>query len=160
MNKKFLVPYLVILVLAGGLFIYNATKHSEDKPLNPIVLSSNRNTPLVGGDRDAHNCIGSAGYQWCEAKGKCLRSWEEACDIVAKFNCDKNKNITADFQTLPLDQVSLALSDGRKLVLPHTRSADGARYANKDESVVFWNKGNGAFLEEKGKQTFAGCIAK
>ena len=36
--------------------------------------------PLVGGDRDAHGCIGSAGYSWCEAKQKCLRPWEEKCE--------------------------------------------------------------------------------
>ena len=36
-------------------------------------------TPLLGGDRDAHGCIGSAGYSWCEAKQKCLRVWEEKC---------------------------------------------------------------------------------
>jgi len=34
---------------------------------------------IVGGDRDAHGCIPSAGYTWCEPKQKCLRSWEEAC---------------------------------------------------------------------------------
>jgi len=31
---------------------------------------------LVGGDRDEHGCIGSAGYQWCEKLGKCVRPWE------------------------------------------------------------------------------------
>jgi len=36
--------------------------------------------PLLGGDRDEHGCIGSAGYQWCEAKSKCLRIWEEPCE--------------------------------------------------------------------------------
>ncbi|MFA4855374.1 MAG: DUF333 domain-containing protein [archaeon] len=35
--------------------------------------------PLVGNDADEHGCIGSAGYTWCEAKQKCLRSWEENC---------------------------------------------------------------------------------
>lgn len=35
--------------------------------------------PVVGGDKDAHGCIGSAGYTWCEVKQKCLRSWEEKC---------------------------------------------------------------------------------
>lgn len=35
--------------------------------------------PVVGGDRDAHGCIPSAGYTWCEPKQKCLRVWEEAC---------------------------------------------------------------------------------
>ncbi len=34
---------------------------------------------LLGGDRDEHGCIPSAGYSWCEAKQKCLRVWEESC---------------------------------------------------------------------------------
>jgi len=34
---------------------------------------------LVGGGKDAHGCIGSAGYTWCEAKAKCIRPWEENC---------------------------------------------------------------------------------
>jgi len=37
---------------------------------------------IVGGDKDAHGCIGSAGYTWCESKQKCLRTWEEKCDIA------------------------------------------------------------------------------
>jgi len=42
------------------------------------------NQPVVGGDRDAHGCIGSAGYSWCEVKQKCLRPWEEKCEAVSK----------------------------------------------------------------------------
>jgi hypothetical protein len=36
---------------------------------------------IVGNDTDEHGCIGSAGYSWCEAKQKCLRTWEENCTI-------------------------------------------------------------------------------
>jgi peptidoglycan hydrolase-like protein with peptidoglycan-binding domain len=38
-----------------------------------------RCAPIVGGDRDAHGCVPSAGYSWCAEKNKCLRSWEESC---------------------------------------------------------------------------------
>jgi len=31
---------------------------------------------VVGGDRDAQGCIGSAGYQWCEKLQQCARPWE------------------------------------------------------------------------------------
>lgn len=34
--------------------------------------------PLVGADRDAHGCIGSAGYSWCAREKACVRSWELA----------------------------------------------------------------------------------
>ncbi len=42
-----------------------------------------RCSPIVGGDRDAHGCIGSAGYTWCATKNKCLRTWEESCSPVS-----------------------------------------------------------------------------
>ncbi|MCQ2410146.1 MAG: hypothetical protein MJ053_01035 [Elusimicrobiaceae bacterium] len=32
--------------------------------------------PLVGADRDAHGCIGSAGYVWSEPLQQCVRPWE------------------------------------------------------------------------------------
>ncbi len=35
--------------------------------------------PIVGGDKDEHGCIGSAGYQWCEMTQLCQRFWEEPC---------------------------------------------------------------------------------
>ncbi len=47
---------------------------SEPAPAAPAAPNQ-----LLGGDRDEHGCIGSAGYSWCEAKQKCLRIWEEKC---------------------------------------------------------------------------------
>jgi len=68
-------------------------------------------TPL-GGDRDEHGCIGSAGYSWCEEKQKCLRVWEEDCisvpescagmsyseakSIALSSDCMDEGNITGD----------------------------------------------------------------
>lgn len=35
----------------------------------------------VGADRDAHGCIGSAGYVWCEVVGDCVRPWEAGIQL-------------------------------------------------------------------------------
>ena len=32
----------------------------------------------VGGDKDEHGCIASAGYSWCAATQQCERPWELA----------------------------------------------------------------------------------
>lgn len=77
--------------------------------------------------------------------------------IQATFNCPQGKYIKAEFVK---DEVKLTLSDGREMDLPRAMSADGGRYANKDESFVFWNKGNTAFIEEKGQTTFTDCATK
>ncbi len=58
------------------------------------------------------------------------------------------------------DRVSLTLSNGRRITVPQAISASGARYANKDESFVFWNKGNTAFVTEQGTTTYDGCVTK
>ena len=44
-----------------------------------VVDAAARKAPMPGSDRDAHGCIGSAGYSWCESRQKCLRIWEEPC---------------------------------------------------------------------------------
>ena len=51
-----------------------------------------------------------------------------------------------------------SLADKRHLPLKHVVSASGARYANADESVVFWNKGTTATMTEGTVVTFANCI--
>ena len=53
-------------------------KHGN--PSSPAPINGCGASPLVGGDKDAHGCIPSAGYSWCEIKQKCLRLWEESCE--------------------------------------------------------------------------------
>jgi membrane-bound inhibitor of C-type lysozyme len=78
--------------------------------------------------------------------------------IAASFVCDGGKTIGAVFTAGNPARVELQLSDGRRLRLPQAMSASGARYANSDESLVFWNKGRTAFLEEAGHQSYSGCV--
>jgi len=68
MSRKILAIIIVVLLaVAAGIFIYKSGQFSD-------------NNQLVGNDRDAHGCIGSAGYSWCEQKNRCLRVWEEKCE--------------------------------------------------------------------------------
>jgi membrane-bound inhibitor of C-type lysozyme len=76
----------------------------------------------------------------------------------AAFKCKGGKSIDATFYA---DSVALKLSDGRSMTLPQAMSGSGARYATKDESFVFWNKGDTAFVTEgtDDKMTFKDCVA-
>ena len=80
--------------------------------------------------------------------------------IKALFTCNGGKTIQATFFPQDDIQVNLQLSDGRKVALPHAISASGARYATPDESMVFWNKGNTAFITENGTTTFENCVTQ
>lgn len=74
-----------------------------------------------------------------------------------KFVCKDDKSIDATFYS---DKVELTLSDGRSMTLPQTMSGSGIRYANADETFVFWSKGDTAFVTEGAdeKETFSDCV--
>lgn len=77
--------------------------------------------------------------------------------ITAEFMCGNNESIKAEFVNGESSYVNLSLSDGRTLTLPSVVSADGARYTNTDESIVFWNVGDTATLQEDGVTTYDNC---
>ncbi len=62
---KKVILLLVALVLLGVLVIVYL-------PFTPAQPQE----PLVGADRDAHNCIASAGYTYSAVRGECVRLWE------------------------------------------------------------------------------------
>ena len=47
--------------------------------------------PMVGGDRDVHGCIGSAGYVWSAPMGQCIRPWEHYDIKVSPPNTGNTK---------------------------------------------------------------------
>ena len=152
MNKKIIV---VLVVLGIVLFAWWSGVGRQP---------TQSDQALVGGDRDAHGCIGSAGYSWCEAKNKCARPFEEYCTAAAAktalFRCDASKSITATFYPTDDTFVDLVLSDSRSISVPRAMSASGARYAQANESFVFWNKGDTAFVTEgaDATTTFKNCV--
>jgi membrane-bound inhibitor of C-type lysozyme len=92
---------------------------------------------------------------------------------MVRYACQHGKTIVAEYFEgkasvapdgipVPGGRVSLALSDGRRLILPQTLSGSGIRYADAGESFVFWSKGDTAFIEEgpNQTQTYRGCVAE
>lgn len=75
----------------------------------------------------------------------------------ALYVCDESKLIVATYYN---DYANVALSDGRSLNVPQTVSASGIRYANADESFVFWSKGPTAFVTEGDDTTYSNCVEK
>jgi len=72
----------IISLIPFVLFLLSTTCSAQDSPT------------IVGGDRDKHNCIGSAGYQWSMLKKECIRIFEAGIrlDAVAP---DLNKTLSA-----------------------------------------------------------------
>lgn len=135
--KKILIGGIILVVLyLTGVTIYKSvlTKESqssqEDQQLNP--------TPI---NEVTYSC-------------------DNGKDILASFfKGEPAKEISAGQPPSPSGSVTLILSDGRKLALKQTISGSGTRYANNDESIVFWGEGDTAFLTENNAQTYSGCTS-
>lgn len=46
------------------------------------IASAATEQAMLGGDKDAHGCIGSAGYSFDAGLGKCTRPWEEKSSLL------------------------------------------------------------------------------
>ncbi|MBW2991236.1 hypothetical protein KY348_06050 [Candidatus Woesearchaeota archaeon] len=74
--KKWIIA-LTILIALASLFLITGCVQKK------VIIDDKKQEP-IGGDKDEHGCIGSAGYTWCEAKQKCLREWEEPCEAATE----------------------------------------------------------------------------
>jgi hypothetical protein len=74
---KYLLAVFIVVLLFGC---------TQQQPV--VDDNSGGQDIIVGNDTDAHGCIGSAGYSWCEAKQKCLRVWEEPCNSMPALGCN------------------------------------------------------------------------
>jgi membrane-bound inhibitor of C-type lysozyme len=78
--------------------------------------------------------------------------------IEATFVCPDGTSLDTVFDN-DAATVTVGLPDG-EVTLPRAISASGARYANSDESIVFWNKGDEAFVEVNGEIVYQDCVAE
>jgi membrane-bound inhibitor of C-type lysozyme len=70
--------------------------------------------------------------------------------------------VSADKTPKPTGKVEVSLNGEASTTLGQTISADGARYANFDESFVFWSKGDTALIMHNNSmdQTYTNCVAR
>jgi membrane-bound inhibitor of C-type lysozyme len=125
-----MIIFVIIVVIVGGFFLYSYQKQNIAKTQPE---SKPTQAPVVNSS--------------------------VAPIISTQYSCEADKSITAVFDnSSSVKTVDLTLSDGKTLTLIETPSASGARYANEDESIVFWSKGDTAFIEENGEQTYTNCV--
>ncbi|MFB0964405.1 MAG: hypothetical protein QMC36_01680 [Patescibacteria group bacterium] len=62
----------LFLAATTGVSATATPKVADDSGTRPV---------LVGGDRDEHGCIGSAGYSWDADNAKCVRVWEKEVEF-------------------------------------------------------------------------------
>lgn len=74
MRYRKLLPIFVLLM---AITLTACSKKNPNMQSNIPTDSPMSPPEIVGGDKDEHGCIPSAGYQWSEEKQMCVRPWEE-----------------------------------------------------------------------------------
>lgn len=92
--KTILILIFTVVILSG------CTKNKSSLP-KPSP------SPVAGNNKDAHGCISSAGFTWCETKNTCLRTSEKEC--FANVH-DEIKFLLAKKYHKPLNQVTITIS--------------------------------------------------
>ncbi len=132
--KKILFSVIILSVfISSGCTNFPGNK--APAPLNQDNVPSQ----MVGGDRDVHGCIGSAGYSWCEAKQKCLRIWEEKCEDIAtqesrEVGTVQEPENTAAVEIIPSEVTAtqtLAIEPAKPLRMPAEDTSGWDSYQNK-----------------------------
>jgi heat shock protein HslJ len=97
---------VILFVLACVLFILAVF-------FGTYLNTLQKNGTIVGGDRDEYGCILSAGYSWCEVKGRCIRPWEEECTREEKTSpLDTTYTVEGTKVTLVDGQASAEVAPG------------------------------------------------
>lgn len=136
MRYKLIILALVLITLVGAL-IYWLSPHTV---VAPAATQPRKENP-----------ISTAGYI-CNNKKTIDAAFYEGPSVATSTGTNT--------PPVPNGTVELILSDNRTLTLKQTISADGARFANNDETFIFWSKGNGALVTDNGdEKSYWGCVA-
>jgi|GEM_PF-3337725 len=81
----------IFALAAVFLLIYGCISSQPRQSVLPAIgPTKNPGSTMPGSDRDEHGCIGSAGYEWCAEKQKCIRPFEEECSPMVGNDRDSH----------------------------------------------------------------------
>lgn len=143
MNKTLTLILVLCVIVAGSIWFFS----------KPEVKITNFEECARAG-----NPVMESYPRQCAAGGEMFVEKIQEDTIHTSYACRDGKTVDATFYNGVDERVDLILNDGRFISLPRAISASGARYAMHDESIVFWNKGDTAFILENNKETYEECV--
>jgi hypothetical protein len=76
------------------------------------LLFAQKQAPVLGGDRDVHGCIGSAGYAYSQLKNNCIQTFNQKIKLK-EVNSDKSyTSMTAIIFSKDMKKAEIFIPDG------------------------------------------------
>lgn len=95
-------------------------------------------TPVLGGDKDAHGCIGSAGYTYSQIRKNCVRTFEEK--IKLKEVATKGDYIAAVIFSKDMKKAEVFVKDAEGGSVILTRAGKAKAWKNKEYVLTPYKK--------------------
>lgn len=139
-------PWVRTALLYGAaavLSLFSACKESGE--------TENTAAPLVGGDRDEHGCIASAGYRWSRVQQRCIRPFEEGVRLLPVEDPQDSSAVLAATVIFSIDSLraEVFLPDGETSPVLDRRTLPSGGYAWNIEDDDTYN----VRRDEQGKWT-------
>lgn len=140
-NKGYIVPviFVIILLTVAGIFIFSQKVESPIVEQTQVATTTSQNEQTVA--------------TTTEETGR-----QEVKINEYSFVCSDKTEGTASFDNV--NDAAVVKIDGKIHELRVGISGSGVRYVNDEETYIFWNKGNSAFIEENGTTTHEACELK
>lgn len=157
----------LVMVGSNGQLDTTATLRAAEGTINPTtgesLIMGNKTTdqvsnPIVGGDKDEHGCIGSAGYTWSTLKKSCVRIFESGFSFDAYG--DNTDTTLAAYVIVSDDKKSaeVFLPGKNSVTLVAVKRVEGdvapILFENKSEKIKIMNTKDMFIINVDGKSIF------
>ncbi|MBB4804920.1 hypothetical protein HNP38_000192 [Chryseobacterium defluvii] len=95
---------------------------------------------VVGGDRDTHGCIGSAGYTYSQVKNDCIRVFEQKIKLPEVKPKGSSTSMTAVIFSKDMKNAEIFLPDQNSGSLILTRAGKGKTWKSGKYILVPYKK--------------------
>lgn len=103
--------------------------------------------PIVGGDKDAHGCKGSAGYTYSQIKNDCVRTFEQKIKLTEVKPKGSSTSMAAVIFSKDMKKAEVFLAEANSGSLILTRLGKGKAWKNGGYVLVPYKK-NGYQLKK------------
>ncbi len=76
------------------------------------LIFAQKKAPVVGGDRDVHGCIGSAGYTYSQLRNDCIKTFSQKIKLKEVNSDQSYASMTAVIFTKNMKKAEIFIPDG------------------------------------------------
>ncbi|MDN3692607.1 hypothetical protein QWZ06_10120 [Chryseobacterium tructae] len=76
------------------------------------LIFAQQKTPALGGDRDVHGCIGSAGYTYSQLRNNCVRVFEQKIKLKEVSTDKSSSTMTAVIFSKDMKRAEVFIPEG------------------------------------------------